>query len=221
MRPRPSPQAAMMQAQASPHRSLCPDLLGFGDGSLPANGHDACGMRPLCPARRPNCRPGCTQPVAVTSHALDLRPPRRRAALASAGGRRIFVLPCPGGRLHHRGYGLPPRALGSGAADAHAHRPVPCPGHEIRVYTLLQHGGSLAGVTALMIAYRRLCLRITGICPWGNGTHGLGWLAAMLGLAITMALPIAVFQHARRHKALRFAEPYFLAARSISSSSSA
>jgi hypothetical protein len=72
--------------------------------------------------------------------------------------------------------------------------PVPFPGQEIRVYTLLQHGGSLAGVAALVIAYRRHCVRVAGINPWGSGTVGLGWLAAMLGLAITLAMPIAGFE---------------------------
>lgn len=72
--------------------------------------------------------------------------------------------------------------------------PVPFPDQEIRVYTLLQHGGSLVGVTALLIAYRRHCICTTGIDPWRSGTAGLGSLAAMLGMAITLALPIACFE---------------------------
>lgn len=72
--------------------------------------------------------------------------------------------------------------------------PVPFPGQEIRVYTLLQHGGSLAGVAALIVAYRRHCLRITGINPWDSGRRGLAGLAATLGLAVTMALPIACWE---------------------------
>lgn len=72
--------------------------------------------------------------------------------------------------------------------------PLPFPGQEIRVYTLLQHGGSLAGVAALTVAYHRHCVRITGIDPWRSGPAGLGWLAALLGLAITLALPIAGFE---------------------------
>lgn len=72
--------------------------------------------------------------------------------------------------------------------------PVPFPGQEIRVYTLLQHGGSLAGVVALAIAYRRHCVRNAGINPWDNRPDGLVWLAATLGLAITLALPISCFE---------------------------
>lgn len=69
--------------------------------------------------------------------------------------------------------------------------PLPFPGQEIRVYTLLQHGGSVAGVAALTMAYRRHCVRIAGTHPNGNGQNCLKWLAALLGLAITIALPIA------------------------------
>ena len=72
--------------------------------------------------------------------------------------------------------------------------PVPFPGPEIRVYTLLQHGGSLLGATTIAIAYHRHCLRITGINPWHSRIAGLGRLAAMLGLANTLALPIAWFE---------------------------
>lgn len=68
--------------------------------------------------------------------------------------------------------------------------PVPFPGQEIRVYTLLQHGGSLAGVAALIVAYRSHWR----INPWDSGRRGLAWLAATLGLAVTMALPIACWE---------------------------
>jgi hypothetical protein len=72
--------------------------------------------------------------------------------------------------------------------------PVPFPGKEIRVYTLLQHGGTLAGVAALTISYCRQCVRISGIHPLDSRPRRLGWLAAVMGSAVTLALPIAYWE---------------------------
>ena len=68
---------------------------------------------------------------------------------------------------------------------------VPFLGREFRVYKLLQYGGSLVGVTALVIAYRRHSARVIALNSCRCETSNFGWLAAMVGIAVALALPIS------------------------------
>ncbi len=72
--------------------------------------------------------------------------------------------------------------------------PVRALGHEISVFHLLQHGGTLVGVSALVISYRRHLAKDAPMAPTTTlrPIHAHALLLGMAALAIAIALPIAL-----------------------------